>query len=95
MAQQIQIFAIYDKKGISFGLPYYALQKGQAIRGFTDAVNDPSSPYNKHPEDFTLFHLGEFNDQTGKIEPLSQPQPLEEALSVKENKPALVETKRG
>lgn len=78
----MQIFSIYDKKAQAYMSPFYYHQKGQALRAFEDAVNDPQTPFTKHPEDFQLFHIGEWNDSTGKITPLSNPVPIEEALNV-------------
>lgn len=81
--QKLQIFSVYDKKAVAYGNPFYYHQKGQAIRGFEDAVNEPTSPFGKHPEDFALFHIGEWDDTTGVITPLKNPVPIEEALNVK------------
>lgn len=80
--QKIQIFSVYDKKAVAYNLPVFYHQKGQAIRAFQDAVTDPQSPFNKHPEDFSIFHVGEWNDTTGVITPLPNPVPLEEALNL-------------
>lgn len=33
-----------------------------AIRFFTDAIQDPSTPLNKHPEDYELHELGLLDD---------------------------------
>ena len=38
-----------------------------AIRSFSDAVQDQDSAFNKHPEDYSLWEIGEFDDQTGEI----------------------------
>lgn len=84
--QKLKIYAVYDKKSVAYNNPFYFPQKGQAIRGFEDAVNDPNSMLNKHPEDFALFEIGEWNDTTGVITPLPNPIPVEEALNVIKSK---------
>ena len=56
---------------------------GLAKRGFTEAANDASSEICKYAEDFDLFHLGSFDEQTGKIEVLPAPVHIEKALHVK------------
>lgn len=83
VSRSMKMFAIYDKKSVAYNLPLFFLQKGQAIRAFEDAVNDPQSPFYKHPEDYCLFEIGEWNDITGIVNPLSNPVPVEEALNVK------------
>lgn len=41
---------------------------GEALRGFIDAVNDPQNrQLHAHPEDFDLYSIGTFNDQTGEL----------------------------
>lgn len=81
MSQKLLIFAVYDKKSLAYANPFYYHQKGQALRGFDDAVNDPQSPLQKHPEDFQLFQIGEWNDTTGVITPLPNPVHIEDALN--------------
>lgn len=80
-SRSVRIFSVYDKKAAAYAHLSFYHQKGQAIRAFEDAVNDPQSPFNKHPEDFSLFHLGEWNDITGVITPLLNPVFVEEALN--------------
>lgn len=63
----IQIFAVYDLKASAY-LPPFTLPTAQmAARTFGDCVNDPQHAFGRHPHDYTLFHLGEFDDTTGKI----------------------------
>jgi len=81
--QILQAFAIYDKKAQAYIYPHFTTTKGQAIRSFEDAVNDPSSAFFKHPEDFCLFHLGEYSDSTGQFKSMANPIPLEEAINLK------------
>ncbi|QXP08031.1 MAG: nonstructural protein [Arizlama microvirus] len=80
--QTINVFAIFDKKAVSYLQPFYFPQKGQAIRAFEDSVNDNQSPFSKHPEDYALYKLGSYDDQTGVITS-KQPEFIEEALNLK------------
>lgn len=67
---QYIICAVRDSKSEAFGRPFFSVSEGTAIRGFDDEVNrqDPENPLNKHPEDFTLYKLGTFNDTIGTFE---------------------------
>lgn len=80
---KIQMFAVFDKKAIAYAHPHFFHQKGQAIRAFENAVNDGQTQLSRNPEDFALFHLGEWDDSTGVVSPLANPQHLEEALTLK------------
>lgn len=61
-------FAIYDSKVGAYMQPFFQQSKGSAIRGFTDVANDSTSGLFKHPEDYTLFELGSFDDSTAQFE---------------------------
>ena len=62
------MFSIFDDKASIYSRPFYALTVGEAIRTFTDAINTPDSPYNRHPEDYTLYSVGTFNDQDAEVQ---------------------------
>lgn len=64
---KVIVVAVRDQKADCFGNPWYAQTVPMAIRHFSDAVNtqDESNQWRKHPEDFSLWHLGSFETQTG------------------------------
>lgn len=63
-----EMYSVYDSKAQAYGLPFHAPNDAVALRIFGEAVNDPSTQLNKYPEDFVLFHLGRFDDQTAQFE---------------------------
>lgn len=68
----LKLFAVWDSKANFFGTPFSDQSESSAIRNFSDAVNDGSNPNNmwhKHPEDFSLFYLGDFDTNSGEILP--------------------------
>lgn len=67
------IFAVYDSKSEMFMQPMFFKAKGEAIRAFADESNREKSAICIHPEDYTLFHIGEYNVETGLITPLTTP----------------------
>lgn len=69
---KLNIYSVFDSKLATFSRPWYELTDAAAIRVFSDAVNDSSNPNNqwfKHPEDFSLFCIGEFVDSSGEVIP--------------------------
>lgn len=60
------MFSVYDAKAGAFNTPFFMATDEMAIRGFTDACNDPQTMFHKHPADFVLYLVGTFNDQTGE-----------------------------
>lgn len=75
---KFKIFSIYDSKAEVFNTPIFLATEGQAIRIFDDMVNDEdkNADIAKHPEDYTLFTIGEFDANNGKLEPLNTPKSL-------------------
>ncbi|WNK14711.1 MAG: nonstructural protein [Microvirus sp.] len=67
----LQCFSIYDSKGLVFHAPFYQTSSPAAVRLFSDLINDPSTSLYKHPLDYTLWHVGSYDDQTGALTPLS------------------------
>lgn len=61
--------AIYDSKAQFYAPPMFFKTKAEAIRSWADVVNDKQAQFFAHPEDYTLFEIGEFNNATGTIIP--------------------------
>jgi len=74
----MKVCAIYDAKAEAWLTPLFFQAVGQALRSFGDAVNQNDSDFGKHPEDYTLFLLGDFDNQTGVLS--VQPTPVALAL---------------
>ncbi len=62
-----KIYSIYDSKAESYTPPFFQHQEAMAVRTFSDCCNDPGHTFGKHPEDYTLFDLGQYDDTTGFI----------------------------
>lgn len=80
----IQVYAVYDSKARAFCLPFYAPVEAVAVRNFSAGANDATLSLCKHAEDFTLFHIGSFDDSTGELVRLSQHVNLGLAANFKE-----------
>lgn len=73
---KLQIVSIRDAKAEAWMTPLFFQSKPQAIRSFMDAVNDPTSDFYKHPDDYVLFHLGSFDPETGSLTINNAPESL-------------------
>lgn len=63
----MNVFSVFDVKTRLFSNPFYARTIDAAARDFTQAVNDPAAMADKFPRDYELFHLGEFDQDTGRL----------------------------
>lgn len=70
---KLKVFSIYDEKALVYRNPFFMAHDGQALRAFGDLVGDKDSEVAKHPEDYTLYRLGEYDDCSGVFESLKAP----------------------
>lgn len=69
-----RIFSIRDTKAEFYYTPFAQKTLGEAERSFSDLAANDKTSIGQHPEDFDLYYLGDFDDQSGKFEPLPAPQ---------------------
>lgn len=75
-------FSIRDSKGEVFNPPFYKHTHGEAERDFTSLVRDEKSMVSKYPEDFDLYHVGTYDDQTGVFKSLETPLHIIKAVNL-------------
>ncbi|AXL14692.1 nonstructural protein [Microviridae sp.] len=63
-----KMFTVYDSKANAYLQPFFLKSAGEAVRAFTDSCNDPKTAFCRHPEDFTLFEIGTYDDSTALVE---------------------------
>lgn len=80
--QTLKLFAVYDHKVGAYMAPFTMRSSGEAERAFRDTVNDPSTVFYKHAEDFTLFRIGWFGVSTGCLVAPPSPEPMCKAFDV-------------
>lgn len=65
------VVSVRDSAMQAFGRPLFVPSVGVAVRSFADEVNRKSddNQMNKHPEDFELYALADFDEVTGVFSP--------------------------
>ncbi len=79
---KLKVFSVYDIKAEAYMPPFMMHTLGQAERAFQDLVNDSESSIYKHPEDYRLFMISEFDDSTAKYEHFDHPQHVCDAINL-------------
>lgn len=80
---KLKMFAVWDNAVGAYMQPYAVETRGLALRSFMDAAGGSGdSPIQKHPEDFSLFELGTYDQETGRFENLTAPLNLGSASSL-------------
>lgn len=67
--KKLLLCSIYDTKAEVYTAPMQFQSAAQALRSFTDAVNNKQSDFGKHPEDYVLLEIGSWDERSGEIEP--------------------------
>lgn len=78
------VVSVKDRAADVFNRPFFVPHLNVAIRDFTDEVKRAASdnPLYKHPDDFDLYLLGEFDDNSGEFKADSSPTVLARAKDV-------------
>ena len=79
---QVKLFTVYDSKAEAYFPPWIAPTIKAALRAFSDQVNKSGTPVNSHPEDYALFCIGEFDDNSGIVKSISPHMPLGKAIEL-------------
>lgn len=64
---KVGMYAVYDRKASVFARPFCSPNDAMAMRSFRAARQDPATELSKFPEDFTLYRLGDFDDDSGEV----------------------------
>ena len=72
----LKMFTIYDQKARAYLPLFFLPMAAQAQRTFADTVNSSDHQFGKHPEDYTLIEIGEFDDSSAAINPHPVPETI-------------------
>lgn len=70
----LRVMALFDTKAKAFMVPQFFATTAMAKRAIAAAVNDPAAGFlHKNPEDFILYHVADWSDETGQFTPMATP----------------------
>lgn len=75
------LFTVFDNAANRFLEPFPAETVEVAIRSFREIVNTDGHQFNKFPQDYTLFHVGVFDQELGTIDAFDTPRSLGLAIT--------------
>lgn len=79
---RLVMFSFLDGKTGFYSTPFFMAHVGQAVRAAIDLAEDTSTTIARHPADFSLVQLGEWDDQSGQYQPLGNPTVIGTVLSL-------------
>lgn len=63
------VFVIRDSVSGVYDRPMVSRSEGEMIRDFGDIARDSKTRIGMHPEHFSLWNIGVYDDNTGMVEP--------------------------
>ena len=63
----MKVYSVYDAAAEAYTQPFFCTSAGLAVRAFEQAANEEGHNFWKHSADFTLFEIGDFDQQSGMI----------------------------
>lgn len=83
---KVKVYSLFDSAAKAYTQPFFMQNDGLAIRAFQDNVNaKEENNVSKHPDQFTLFHIGDWDDTEGKIIQAEVVKSLGNGLEFKNN----------
>lgn len=61
-----QLYVVFDSKAQIYNKPFHFHNHTVAVRAARDLLSEDNE-ISRHPEDFAMFHIGEYNDETAHI----------------------------
>lgn len=83
---KMQVYTVYDSKAAIYMPPFFMKTKGEAVRAFKNTVNDTEHPFYRNPEDYALFYLGVYDDESAAFRLQETPEVIARAHELKEQK---------
>ncbi|AXH74074.1 MAG: nonstructural protein [Microviridae sp.] len=82
----ITMFSVRDAAANMYNRPMYLATAALARRSFQDEANrqDPNNEIYKHPEDFELYELGFYEEETATFELHPQPKLIVRAKDLRD-----------
>lgn len=78
------VCSVFDSKAQLFSTPFVSHSRITAVRDFEGAVRDSGGGINKFPQDYQLYLIGNWNEESGFISALDVPELLVRGDSFKE-----------
>lgn len=80
---KLKVYAVMDNKVMAYEKPFFMRSRGEALRSWEEVVNDEKTQFCRHPNDFALLELAEYDEETGVFTNNSTPVNLGLAVQFK------------
>ena len=85
---KLKAYALFDDKAVQYHPPFFAATDGAALRSFRDLANDHNTSVGRHPSDYRLYFVGEWDDAKGIFHPVSPIAHVADAIALVHPEPS-------
>lgn len=78
---KLKVYSVFDVKAAIYTNPMFFRRREEAERAFAISANNPDSDFFKYAEDYFLFELGEYDQDTGIVTSYAAPISVVSALA--------------
>lgn len=64
---QVKMFSIRDTKLSVYRRPFFFQHEIEALRAFIEVIRDGNTEVSRFPEDYDLYHIGDYDEVTGLV----------------------------
>lgn len=66
---KLNAYTLFDTKSLVFNTPFFTHTHGAATRMCADLVADLNTTVGRHPADYVLYCIGQYDDEKGALVP--------------------------
>lgn len=70
---KLNLYTVFDSQAQRAVVPFVRDNDDVAKRDFISIINNPETPFGKHPEDYFLYYVGEWNDESMNASSFGEP----------------------
>lgn len=78
----LNAYAVYDSGADLWNSPFFMRTQAEAVRAFGSLSQDLKTQIGQHPGDFVLYFIGTYDDNSGRMEALDEPQVISVAADL-------------
>jgi len=79
----LKVFTVFDHAAKAYLQPFFLREREEAVRGFSEVVNDNNHMFGRYPDSYTLFEIGEWDDSCASFRENETPEPLGNGVKYK------------
>lgn len=72
----LKVCAVFDIAIEAYGQPIFVRALGEATRSFADELARSESAMSRHPTDYQLYHIGDYDESSGLLVACTPPRRL-------------------